>query len=180
MIIIGIDPGSIICGYGVIETNGSKFSLVEYGVVHAKKKNESMPLRLKEIYTRLNSVVERTLPDFSAFESMYYSKNVQSLMKLSHARSAAMLSMVMREIPIVEYAPTEVKKAVTGKGAASKEQVQYMVKSILGIDETPEFFDATDALAVAICHGLRKDLNSESSGSWSDFIKKNPGRIARI
>lgn len=180
MIIIGIDPGSIICGYGVVETDGNSFSLIEYGVVHAKKKNESIPLRLKEIHIRINKVVERTLPDFSAFEAMYYSRNAQSLMKLSHARAAAMLSMVLREIPIVEYTPTKVKKAVTGSGSASKEQVQYMVRNILSIEETPEFYDATDALAVAICHGLRKDQLGEGSSSWKDFIKKNPGRIARI
>lgn len=175
--VLGIDPGSVICGYGVVEKEGNKLTLVEYGVIRAKKKFETFPLRLKEIYERLTQVIERTMPDESAFESMFYSKNAQTLIKLSQARAAAMLATTMREIPIVEYSPKEIKKSVTGNGSASKEQVQFMVRTLLGIKETPDLFDKTDALAAAICHCYKSSFQSNNSSSWSDFIKNNPDRI---
>lgn len=180
MIILGVDPGSIICGYGVIEKNGSKLGLIEYGVVKVKKLHEPLELRLKEIFLRLIQVIERAKPDSSAFESMFYSKNVQSLIKLSHARGASILAAAMNDIPIFEYSPREVKKSVTGRGNAGKEQVQFMVKRILNIEETPEFFDATDALAVAICHSMRVDSPLKKASSWDDFIKNNPNRIYKF
>lgn len=173
---LGIDPGSIICGYGVIEKEGNSLSVIEYGVIKAKKKNEDFPLRLKHIFERISVVISRALPDESAFESMFYSKNAQTLIKLSQARAAAMIATTMKEIPIIEYAPREVKKSITGNGNASKEQVQYMVKAILKIDETPEFFDSTDALSIAICHAYNRDKKGKSS-TWADFIKNNPDRI---
>lgn len=179
MIILGIDPGSIICGYGVVEKNKNKFSLIEYGVVKAKNYSDLLHLRLKEIYLRINSVVERTKPDIAAFETIFFSKNVQSIVKLSHARSAAILAASMNNIDIAEYSPKEVKKSVTGRGNASKEQVQFMVKSILNITETLEFFDASDALAVALCHGSRNLNQSNNCKSWDDFIKKNPNRVCK-
>lgn len=177
MRILGVDPGSVICGYGVIDFNGKTFSLVEYGVIKAAKKEETFPLRLKHIFERMSSLVERTLPDESSFESIFYGKNVQSMMKLSHARAAAMLAVTLREIPIREYSPLEVKKSVTGKGAAAKEQVQYMVKKLLSIEETHEFLDATDALSIAICHALRRNTTSVSSSNWENYIKNNPDKV---
>jgi crossover junction endodeoxyribonuclease RuvC len=180
LLVLGIDPGSIICGYGVIETNSKSLSVVEYGVIQAKKKYEELPLRLREIYQRLLEVVKRTKPEAAAFESMFYSKNVQSLMKLTHARSVAILAAVMNDVPIFEYSPREVKKSVVGRGGASKEQVQFMVKTLLKIKETPEFYDVTDALAVAICHSLKYKTLTKSSNSWKDFIKNNPERVAKM
>lgn len=177
MRILGIDPGSVICGYGIIEKENNKLKLVEYGVIKAKKKHETFPLRLKIIYERLTQVIERTLPDESAFETMFYSKNAQTLIKLSYARAAAMLATTLREIPIAEYSPREIKKAVTGNGAAGKEQVQYMVKNILNIEENHEFMDATDALAAAICHTNKPAFGNSKSNSWKDFIKNNPDKI---
>ncbi|MBI5326637.1 MAG: crossover junction endodeoxyribonuclease RuvC [Ignavibacteriae bacterium] len=178
--VLGIDPGSVICGYGVIEKKKNSLHVIEYGVIKAKKISENFPERLKEIYLRLLKVIERTKPDVASFESTFYSKNAQSLLKLAHARASAMLAAAMNDTPVMEYSPKEVKKSVTGKGSASKEQVQFMVKTLLNIKETPEFFDVTDALAVAICHCLRADLPSSKSGTWEEFIKKNPGRIAKI
>ncbi|MBX3043396.1 MAG: crossover junction endodeoxyribonuclease RuvC [Candidatus Kapabacteria bacterium] len=175
--ILGIDPGSIITGYGVIDYDGNKMTLVEYGVISAAKKEETFPLRLKAIYERLSQVVERTLPDESAFEAIFFGKNVQSMMKLSHARAAAMLAVTMREIPIAEYAPREVKKSVTGLGNAGKEQVQFMVKKLMSIQEDHQFLDATDALSIAICHCLRSGIRRNSNKSWESFIKNNPDRI---
>jgi crossover junction endodeoxyribonuclease RuvC len=177
MRILGIDPGSVICGYGVVEKEGNSLTLVEYGVIKAKKKNEDFPMRLKEIYTRLISVIERTLPDEAAIESTFYSKNVKSLVQLTHARAVAMLAATMREIPIVEYSPLEVKKSVTGMGRAQKEQVGYMMRKMLNITETPEFLDSTDALAIAVCHLLKRNSPVKKSNSWGEFIKNNPDRI---
>jgi len=179
MIILGIDPGSIFCGYGVIEIQSNNLKLIEYGVIKAKKKQEKYPLRLKEIFIRLQAVIERTLPDETAIESMFYSKNVQSLIKLSQARAIAMLVSSLRDIPVIDYSPREVKKAVTGNGNADKIQVQYMVKKLLNIEETNEFYDATDALAVAICHSSRRKTSNNTIKTWKDFIEQNPKRIIK-
>jgi crossover junction endodeoxyribonuclease RuvC len=176
--ILGIDPGSVVCGWGIIEkSSGGKLLLVEYGVIKAKKITAYMPDRLKEIYMRLVSVIERYQLDSAAFESMFFAKNVQSLIKLSQARSAALLAAAMHEIPVFEYSPREIKKSVTGNGNASKTQVQFMVRSILSIDETPELFDATDALAAAICHSVRSNSPVSSAKTWKDFVEQNPERI---
>lgn len=179
MRILGVDPGSIVCGYGVIDKTGKNIKLVEYGVIQLKKKNEDLPSRLKDIFIRLNQVIDRSKPEISAFENVFYSKNAQSLAKLSHARGAAILSASVNNLPIEEYSPREVKKAVTGNGNASKEQVQFMVKTLLNIEETHSFFDATDALAVAICHAYRSESIVKSAKSWADWAKQNPERIAK-
>jgi crossover junction endodeoxyribonuclease RuvC len=163
----------------VVERKGKTVHLVEYGVIHAKKKDESMPLRLKMIFERLTSVVDRCLPDEMAIENIYYAKNVQSTVKLAHARAAAILPAVLRDIPTAEYNPSEIKRSVTGNGAASKEQVQYMVRSMLGIVETPEFFDATDALAVAIAHALKASAPKTRARSWAQFVAENPGKVKK-
>ncbi|MFP4527371.1 MAG: crossover junction endodeoxyribonuclease RuvC [Candidatus Kapaibacterium sp.] len=178
MIILGIDPGSVNCGWGVISAaDDGALRVVEYGVIRAKKADANMPGRLKEIYTRLGQVIHRNRPDCAVFESAFYSRNVQSLMKLSHARAAAVLATVMEDIAIEEYTPREVKKSVTGRGNAGKEQVDFMVRRMLGIKESPEFFDATDALAVAICYSIKRRSPKNSAGSWEDFLKKNSARI---
>lgn len=177
MRILGIDPGSLLCGYGVIDCEGSNFSLVEYGVIKAGKAGKDLPVRLKEIYSRLFNVIARTKPEIAAFESMFYHKNAQSLMKLSHARGAAMAAVGMGELEVFEYSPKTVKKSVTGRGGAAKEQVAFMVLGMLDIKETPEFFDSTDALAVAICHANQFRSGSNKSTSWADYAKNNPDKI---
>jgi crossover junction endodeoxyribonuclease RuvC len=179
MKILGIDPGSRICGYGVIEIHGNSLELIEYGVVKVNKKNAPLPNRLLEIYNRLTEVIKRTSPDIATFESLFYSKNVQSLVKLSHARAVAVLAAVENDLHISEFTPREIKKSVSGNGNAGKEQVQFMVKTILGIKETPEFYDVTDALAVAICHSIRSDSKTQSVKSWKEFIEQNPDRIVK-
>lgn len=179
MRVLGIDPGSVICGYGVIDSGNNKLSLVEYGVIKAKKINEVLHIRLQEIFKRLIVVIERTNPDIAAFESMFYSKNAQSLIKLSQARAAAILAAGLNGLDILEYSPREVKKSVTGNGNAGKQQVQYMVRTILDIQETPEFFDSTDALAVAVCHVNKNKTIGSKSASWADFIKNNPDRVIK-
>jgi len=178
--ILGVDPGSVFCGYGVITKESNKLTVVEFGVVKAKLKFEDLNLRLREIYSRITEVIARTKPDESAFETMFYAKNAQSLMKLSHARAVAVLASANNDIPIYEYSPREVKKSVTGKGAASKEQVQFMIKTLLGIKESTGLFDVTDALAVAVCHALKRNSVKNKSKSWADFIKNNPDRVVKV
>lgn len=180
MVILGIDPGSVFCGYGLINKSGNNYSLIEYGVIKAKKINPDMPERMKEIYRRINQVIERNKPDAAVLETTFYSKNVQSLIKLSYARASAILAVSFQNIPIFEYSPREIKQSVTGRGNSSKEQVQYMVKNMLKIDETPELFDATDALAAALCYGFRSNTFKSKTKNWNDFIKQNPDRIVKI
>lgn len=180
MRILGIDPGSIVCGYGVVEKEGNKIELVEYGVVEAKRQFSELPRRLELIFNRLTQVIEHTLPDEAAIEQVFFAKNAQSLMKLSHARAAAMLAATLRQVPLAEYSPNEVKRSVTGKGHASKEQVQFMVRGILNIEETHKFFDATDALAVAITHALKRNPTArKQSRSWKEFIEDNPEKVVK-
>lgn len=180
MIFMGIDPGSVICGYGVIEKTGKDtFKVLEYGVVEARKRYESMPQRLGMIYEHLIQVIDRTLPDEISLEATFYAKNAQSLIKLSHARGVAMLAGNQRSVPVIEYSAKEVKRAVTGNGNASKEQVGFMVKSLLHIDDENTFFDSTDALAVALCHGMKRSTPKQSAKSWSQFIQENPNRIKK-
>ncbi len=178
MRVIGIDPGSVICGYGVVDMEGNSFKLVEYGVIKAKIQSEDFNGRLKILNDSVDRIIKRTNPDISAFETIFYAKNVQSLVKLSHARAVAILSATQNELPVFEYSPNEIKKSVTGKGKAGKEQVQFMVKKILSITETPEFLDSTDALAIAICHCLKLgNSNKKKVSNWSQFAKDNPDRV---
>ncbi len=182
MRIIGIDPGSILCGYGVIEASDGSLRLLEYGVVDARLKHHALQDRLALIYDRLTAVVERTQPNAAAMEALFYARNVQSLLKLSHARGVAMLVLAQRNLPIAEYAARLVKRSIAGKGNAAKEQVSFMVRTILAIEETPEFHDATDALAVAITHALRSERAPQAQTrppSWREFIERFPERIVR-
>lgn len=183
MRIIGVDPGTLVTGYGVIDCEGGKLTLVEYDVIRTKP-TMSLPLRLRAIHTKLLEAIDRTAPDEFAIESAFYSKNVQSTLKLGHARGVSILAAVLREIPTAEYSPREVKQAVTGTGGATKEQVEYMVMSMLKIEERHAFLDATDALAIAICHSGRrgrpappKRRSSSKRSSWKEFVLQNPDRV---
>jgi len=186
IIILGVDPGTLATGYGVIQATPRGVRVLEYGVVK-NRSDRSMPLRLKAIYSALADVIERHHPDEFAIETAFYGKNAQSSLKLGHARGVSILAAVLREIPTSEYSPREVKKAVVGNGAASKEQVQAMVKSILRIRETPKLFDATDALAVALCHSQRSSIpqrRGRAGGaqydSWKSFLQAHPEKVRRI
>jgi crossover junction endodeoxyribonuclease RuvC len=180
---MGVDPGTLVTGFGVIDCEGGSLTLVEYDVIRTGAAM-SLPLRLKLIHTQLLEAIDRTAPDEFAIESAFYSKNVQSTLKLGHARGVSILAAVLREIPTAEYAPREIKQAVTGNGAASKEQVEYMVMSILKIAERHRFLDATDALAIALCHAGRftrpvttARRTSRKTTSWKEFIQQNPDRV---
>jgi crossover junction endodeoxyribonuclease RuvC len=186
MIVLGVDPGTLITGFGVIESQGMKVNVLHYDIVR-NRSNRSMPLRLKSIYEALCRVIEQYHPDEFAIETAFYGKNAQSALKIGHARGVAILAAVNYEIPTTEYSPREVKKAIVGNGAASKEQVQAMVKSLLSLKTTPKFFDATDALAVALCHfhrGSRRNpvkskrsRPKKNSNGWAEFIAAHPERV---
>jgi crossover junction endodeoxyribonuclease RuvC len=149
--IFGIDPGSARTGYGCIETDGVRHHLVASGVV-ATSALASFPAKLLTIHTRLAALIAECRPDCVAIENLFHATNVRSALKLGHARGVAMLAAVEAGLPVIEYTPAEVKRAVVGYGRAEKPQVQQMVKLILGLAAVPSPHDAADALAVAICH----------------------------
>jgi crossover junction endodeoxyribonuclease RuvC len=177
MRIMGVDPGTVVTGYGVIDVDGGKLSLVEYGVIKMPT-TLTLPARLEKIYTRLAEIIELTLPDEFAIESAFYSKNVQSTLKLGHARGVSILAAQLRQIPTAEYAPSEIKRSVTGNGSASKEQVEFMVMALLNMKEQKQLLDATDALAIALCHGRKVHSPRSRSRSWEQFVADHPDRVA--
>ena len=151
MRIFGIDPGSERTGYGCVETDGRRHQLVACGAITALA-GDGFPQRLARIHRELSRHLSACRPDFVAIENLFHAKNARSALKLGHARGVAMLAAVNAGCPIVEYTPAEVKRAVVGYGRAEKQQVQQMVKLLLGLDAAPTPHDAADALAVAICH----------------------------
>lgn len=179
-IIIGIDPGTNLMGYGVLGVNSKTTAMVAMGVIKLSK-FESHYLRLRRIHERVLGLIEQYLPDEMAIEAPFFGKNVQSMLKLGRAQGVAMAAALIRDIPITEYEPRKIKQAITGNGAASKEQVQEMLRRILAIPREqllPEL-DATDALAAALCHFYETSRPSLPKGpsSWKEFIARNPGRI---
>jgi len=179
MITLGIDPGTLIAGYGVIETLGAgsgKLRVLEYGEIHMSN-TASLSMRLCALYEKLAAVIERTVPDECAVESAFYHKNIQSTLKIGHARGVALLAAAQKQIPVSEYSPREIKKAITGSGAASKEQVQFMVCAILKIKQTSKFFDASDALAVAVCHQQRRSSPRLTARNWKEYIEAHPEKV---
>lgn len=180
-IILGIDPGTRIMGYGLLGITGRKPEVIVMGVIKLDKL-ESHYMRLHRIYERVLGLVAQYLPDEVALEAPFFGKNVQSMLKLGRAQGVAMAACLARDVPIAEYAPRLIKMAVTGNGQASKEQVANMLRHLLGLsaDQMPDFLDATDALAVALTHFYETSKPSLPKGpkSWEDFIAKNPDKIA--
>ncbi len=179
MVILGIDPGTLITGYGIIESRNGKVSVLACDAIKNDSRT-SMPLRLKSIFETLHDVIEEFHPDVCAIETAFYGKNAQSALKLGHARGVAMLAAVSRELPTSEYSPREVKKAIVGSGTASKQQVQYMVSSLLKLSHKPKYYDITDALAVAICHLHRTVEPNGRFKSWKAFVAANPSKLSRL
>lgn len=178
-IILGIDPGTTVMGYGVIHVVNSKANLISLGVVELSKYTDHY-LKLKKIFERTNGLIQEYKPDELAIEAPFYGKNVQSMLKLGRAQGAAIAAALQNTMPIFEYAPKKIKQSITGNGNASKEQVAGLLQNILKINDMPAKLDATDGLAAAMCHYYQ--LNSPLSGekgikNWSDFIKKNPDRV---
>ncbi len=175
-IILGIDPGTSVMGYGVIHTIGNKVNILQYGVIHLKK-YEGHELKLSKIFERVSQLIEEYHPDHVALEAPFFGKNVQSMLKLGRAQGVAMAAALSRQIPITEYAPKKVKMSVTGKGTATKEQVAEMLQLQYKLEDIPKLLDATDALAVAICHHYQGGVNLKQSKGWGEFLKNNPDRV---
>lgn len=175
-IILGLDPGTNVMGYGVILVKGSQLNLLQFGVIHLSKYS-THALKLKKIYERISHLIAEFAPDEVALEAPFYGKNVQSMLKLGRAQGVAMAAALSHDIPITEYAPKKVKQSVTGNGNASKEQVAEMIKTLLQFRENPPLLDATDALAVALCHHFQFGTRKNGSKSWSSFVRENPGRL---
>ena len=177
-IILGIDPGTVMMGYGIIRITQKQAELITMGVIHLRK-FEDHYRRLGVIFQRIESLIKEFKPDVVSVEAPFYGKNVQSMLKLGRAQGVALVSAINHDIPVYEYAPRKIKQAITGNGNASKEQVAHMIAVLLKIDEKPESFDATDGLAAAMCHFFQQQNPSPKGDykNWKDYVRKNPGRI---
>ena len=186
-IILGIDPGTLVMGYGLIAVNKSSVSLIEMGVLHLSKHKDHAE-RLHLIFKKMESLITIHRPVAVAIEAPFFGKNVQSMLKLGRAQGVAIAAAMMNDLHAVEYAPRKVKQSITGRGNATKEQVLQMLRHTLNIVEDVRFMDATDAVAVALCHHyqkrtavLKKDnipkKKTASKTSWASFVAQNPERI---
>jgi len=179
-IILGIDPGTNVMGYGLIRVCGNRAQMMTMGVIDMRKMHDPY-LRLGHIFERVTGIIEQYLPDEMAIEAPFFGKNVQSMLKLGRSQGVAIAAAIHHSVPIHEYAPLKIKMAITGQGQASKEQVAGMLKKILALhdDQMPHFMDATDALAVAYCHFMQggKPESDVHYKGWKDFIRKNQERL---
>jgi crossover junction endodeoxyribonuclease RuvC len=175
-IVLGIDPGTNILGYGIIHIKNNKMQLVVMGVLRLEKL-ENQPLKLQKIFEKVTALIEEYKPDEFAIEAPFFGKNVQSMLKLGRAQGVAIAGALAKNIPIMEYSPKKIKQSITGNGNASKEQVAAMLKSLLNFKETPEFLDATDGLAAAVCHYFQRGAGlgaKKSYTGWKAFLAENP------
>ena len=181
-IVLGIDPGTNVMGYGVIKVIGNKAEMVSMGVIDLRKMTDPY-LRLGYIFERVTGIIDSFLPDEMTIESPFFGKNVQSMLKLGRAQGVAIAAAIHHDIPIHEYAPLKIKMAITGNGSASKQQVAGMLQRMLNLDvnEMPKFMDATDALGAAYCHFLQmgRPESQASFKSWKDFVNKNQSRVCK-
>ena len=190
-IIMGIDPGTVVMGYGVIAVQSNKIRLITAGILKMSSDDHHLD-RLKEIFDTVTTLIEQYLPDELSIEEPFYGKNVQSMLKLGRAQGVAMAAALQRQVPVYGYSPRLIKQSITGKGGASKEQVAAMIQRLLQMDKKPKYLDATDAVGVAICHyfqsghpvkntsesvnkPVKKSKNGKYSG-WEAFVQDNPRR----
>lgn len=180
-IILGIDPGTTVMGYGIIQVVNGKMSLLNFGIIQLQKL-ENQPDKLKRILDRLNGLIAEYKPDEMAIEAPFFGKNVQSMLKLGRAQGVAIASCLNHNIPYEEYSPRRIKQSITGNGNASKEQVAAMLQSLLNFEEMPKYLDATDGLAAAVCHVFSKGIgenNKKKGHGWGAFLKAQPERIKK-
>ena len=177
-IILGIDPGTSIMGFGVIHVQNKKMNFRQLNELQLSKYRDHYT-KLAYIFDRTIKLIDEFLPDEIAIEAPFYGKNVQSMLKLGRAQGVAMAAGLSRSIPITEYSPKKIKMAITGNGNASKEQVAKMLQQILEFDQLPKNLDSTDGLAAAVCHFYNghKDQSGANYSSWSSFVKKNQNKI---
>jgi crossover junction endodeoxyribonuclease RuvC len=176
-IILGIDPGTNIMGYGVLEIINGKMRLLSAGVINLSK-IEDHHLKLKKIFERSIGLIEEYHPDELAIEAPFFGKNVQSMLKLGRAQGVAIAAALSKGLPVFEYSPKKIKQSVTGNGNASKEQVAAMLGTLVTFSEQPEFLDATDGLAAAVCHHFQGTTANATKGysGWKSFLAVNPER----
>lgn len=179
MIVLGIDPGSNITGFGLVRVVAGSQILLDSGIIRMSRVGSDHHLRLKQIYDSVCEVIELHAPDWCAVEMPVYGKNPQSMLKLGRAQASAIMAALNHQIPVVEYTPKEIKKAVTGNGNASKVQVRFMIETLLGMPAGSSItFDQSDALAVAMCHIHRGATHSKGVyKNWESFAKANPDRL---
>jgi crossover junction endodeoxyribonuclease RuvC len=177
-IILGIDPGTNIMGFGVIRSTGKNPEYVDMGILDIRKEGDHY-MKLKAIFKTTIKLIENYSPNEMAVEAPFYGKNVQSMLKLGRAQGVALAAALSMDLPVFEYAPRKIKLAITGAGQASKEQVSKMLERMFSIPDMPKNFDASDGLAAAVCHFYENtSLTTKSSTkNWGDFIRKNPGRV---
>ncbi len=177
-IILGIDPGTTIMGFGLIKIIDKKMEFIQMNELLLKKYDNHY-IKLKLIFERTIELIDTYNPDEIAIEAPFFGKNVQSMLKLGRSQGVAMAAGLSREIPITEYLPKKIKKSITGNGNASKEQVARMLQSLLGLKKLPKNLDSTDGLAVAVCHFYNsgKTVGTKNYAGWSSFVKKNPNKI---
>ena len=180
-IILGIDPGTAIMGYGLVKEINTKSELINLGIVKLDHLDDH-PLKLKRIFEKTVALIDEYKPDCLAIEAPFYGKNIQVMLKLGRAQGVAMAAALSRSLPIFEYSPRKIKQSITGNGSATKEQVAAMLQTLLKFKETPQFLDATDGLAVAVCHSFQR-INTSGTGSksysgWESFVKDNQKRVS--
>ena len=181
-VILGIDPGTIVMGYGVLRVVGNKPKMEAMGILQLSKYDDHY-LRLRKIFDRVVSLVDEYHPDELAIEAPFFGKNVQSMLKLGRAQGVAMAAALSRDVPIFEYAPLKIKMSITGSGSASKEQVAGMLQRFLHIPQACMLkeLDATDGLAAALCHYFQSNnpVSEKKYTGWKDFMSKNPDKVKR-
>jgi len=179
-IILGIDPGTVVMGYAVVLVSGNDIKLLHMDILKLNSKQDSYQ-KLEVIFSRVSEVIKIYKPNMFAIEAPFYGKNVQSMLKLGRAQGVAIAAAMQASLPVSEYSPKKVKQSITGNGNATKEQVLKMLQRIVLLEETPHFFDATDALAVALCHHYSTaslvQVQKKSFKGWGEFIASNPQRL---
>ena len=180
-IILGIDPGTVAMGYGLIQVTGPILKVVELGTLKPGKIDDPYK-KLQLIYNTVSGLIIKYKPDVFAIEAPFFGKNVQSMLKLGRAQGVAIAAAMRHGLEVTEYSPKKIKQSITGNGNASKEQVLKMLQRLLNFSEDPSSFDASDALAVAVCHHFQEGTISPGGkkvNGWEDFLKKNPGRLKK-
>lgn len=181
-IILGIDPGTIIMGYGLIEIRGSNIHMIEMNVLKLSSKKDAYE-KLEDIHSKIRELIGLHKPDYFAIEAPFFGKNVQSMLKLGRAQGVAIAAAMQAGLTVNEYSPKKIKQSITGNGNADKQQVMKMLQHLLQFEQDPKYMDASDALAVAVCHHFQQNKLSQSpTGAkavkgWKEFLAKNPARI---
>ena len=178
-IILGIDPGTLVMGYGLVHIQNNKLSLISLGIIQLSKYDEHAD-RLSKIFERVTGLIEEYKPDELAIEAPFFGKNVQSMLKLGRAQGVAIAAALSKQVPMTEYSPKKIKMSITGNGNASKEQVAAMLESLLNFKNESRFMDATDALGAAVCHYFQNKSAvgsvKKSYSGWGTFLNDNPER----